>query len=37
MKLSVVMPVYNEIRTIEEIIRRVKAVDIDKEIMIEDD
>ncbi len=37
MKLSVVMPVYNEIRTIEEIIRRVKAVDIDKEIMIVDD
>ncbi len=37
MKLSVVMPVYNEIRTIEEIIRRVKAVDIDKEIVIVDD
>ena len=37
MKLSVVMPVYNEIGTIEEIIRRVKAVDIDKEIVIVDD
>lgn len=37
MKLSVVMPVYNEVRTIEEIIRRVKAVDIDKEIVIVDD
>lgn len=37
MKLSVIMPVYNEIRTIEEIIRRVKKVDIDKEIIIVDD
>ncbi len=37
MKLSVIMPVYNEVRTIEEIIRRVKAVDIDKEIVIVDD
>ena len=37
MKLSVVMPVYNEVRTIEEIIHRVKAVDIDKEIVIVDD
>ena len=37
MKLSVVMPVYNEIGTIAEIIRRVKAVDIDKEIVIVDD
>jgi len=37
MKLSVVMPVYNESRTIEEIIRRVKEVDIDKEIVIVDD
>ncbi len=37
MKLSVIMPVYNEVGTIEEIIRRVKAVDIDKEIVIVDD
>ncbi len=37
MKLSVIMPVYNEVRTIEEIIHRVKAVDIDKEIVIVDD
>jgi glycosyltransferase involved in cell wall biosynthesis len=35
--LSVVMPVYNERRTIEEIIRRVEAVPIDKEIIIVDD
>ena len=35
--LSVVMPVYNEIRTIEEILRRVLAVDIRKEIVIVDD
>jgi len=35
--LSVVMPVYNEIRTIEEILRRVKAVDVRKEIVIVDD
>lgn len=37
MKLSVVMPVYNEINTLEEIIRRVKAIDIVREIIIVDD
>jgi glycosyltransferase involved in cell wall biosynthesis len=37
MKLSVVMPVYNERATILEIIRRVRAVPIDKEILIVDD
>ncbi|HLA39323.1 MAG TPA: glycosyltransferase family 2 protein [Candidatus Glassbacteria bacterium] len=37
MKLSVVMPVYNEIGTIEEILRRVKAVGIEKEIIVVDD
>ncbi len=37
MKLSVVMPVYNEINTIAEIIRRVEDVDIPKEIIIVDD
>jgi glycosyltransferase involved in cell wall biosynthesis len=37
MKLSVVMPVYNEIKTIEEIIKRVMAVDLDKEMVIVDD
>ncbi len=40
MKLSIVIPVYNEINTIKEIISRVKAVHIDeveKEIIIVDD
>jgi len=37
MLLSVVMPVYNEEKTLEEIIRRVQAVDIDKEIIAVDD
>lgn len=40
MKLSIVIPVYNEERTIAEIIRRVKAVslaNIEKEIIIVDD
>ena len=37
MLLSVVMPVYNEEKTLEEIIRRVQAVDIEKEIIAVDD
>lgn len=37
MKLSVVMPAYNEIKTIEEIIHRVLAVDLEKELIIVDD
>jgi len=37
MKLSVVMPAYNEDRTIEEIVEKVLAVDIDKELIIVDD
>jgi glycosyltransferase involved in cell wall biosynthesis len=39
MKLSVVIPVYNEKKTIEEIIRRVQAVEIgiEKEIIVVDD
>ncbi len=37
MKLSVVMPAYNEIETIEEIIGRVMAVDLEKELVIVDD
>lgn len=38
MKLSVVMPVYNEVGTIEEIIARVEALEeIEKEIIIVDD
>ena len=36
-RLSVVMPVFNERRTIEEILIRVQAVDIDKEIVVVDD
>ena len=36
-KLSVVIPVYNEERWIEEVLRRVQAVEIPKEIIIVDD
>ncbi len=36
-RISVVMPVYNEAATIAEILRRVQAVDIEKEIVIVDD
>ncbi len=35
--LSIVIPVFNEKKTIEEIIERVKAVSIDKEIIVVDD
>ncbi len=37
MKLSVVMPVYNEATTIAEILQRVSAVPIEKEIVLVDD
>lgn len=37
MKLSVVMPVYNEEKTIREIVQRVQDVAIEKEIIIVDD
>jgi len=37
MKLSIVMPVYNEYRTAEECIRRVMAVRFDKELIVIDD
>jgi glycosyltransferase involved in cell wall biosynthesis len=37
MKLSIVMPVYNERQTIEEILLQVKALDIEKEIIVVDD
>jgi glycosyltransferase involved in cell wall biosynthesis len=37
MKLSIVIPVYNEAATIREIIDRVRAVDVDKEIIVVDD
>ncbi len=37
MKLSIVMPVYNERDTIEAILNEVKALDVEKEIIIVDD
>ena len=37
MKLSVIIPVYNELDTIMQVIERVQAVDIDKEIIIVND
>ena len=37
MKLSVVVPVYNEVHTIGEILKRIQEVQIDKEILIIDD
>jgi len=37
MKLSIVIPVFNEANTIREIIRRVKDVALDKELIIVDD
>ena len=36
-KLSIVMPVYNEKDTIDEIVRRVQNVEFEKEIIIVDD
>ena len=39
-KLSIIIPAYNEKNTIEEIIRRIKAVDLkglEKEIIVVDD
>jgi len=36
-KLSVLMPVYNEARTIDEVLRLVSAVPIEKEILVVDD
>ena len=37
MKLSVIMPVHNEVHTIREALRQVQAVDLEKEIIIVDD
>ena len=37
MKLSVIIPAYNEVATIAEIVRRVAAAPIDKEIVVVDD
>jgi glycosyltransferase involved in cell wall biosynthesis len=36
-KLSVLIPVYNEERTLEEVIRRVRAIQLPKEIILVDD
>jgi glycosyltransferase involved in cell wall biosynthesis len=36
-KLSVIVPIYNEVHTIRELVERVRAVDIDKEIILVDD
>src|SRR2546421_8198227 len=37
MKLSIVMPVYNEAETIEEIVTRVQAVPLEQELILVDD
>jgi glycosyltransferase involved in cell wall biosynthesis len=37
MKVSIIIPVYNEVATVREIVARVAAVDLDKEIVIVDD
>ncbi len=37
MKLSVLIPVYNEARTIDEVLRQVAAVPVEKEILVVDD
>ncbi|HVT10100.1 MAG TPA: glycosyltransferase family 2 protein [Polyangia bacterium] len=37
MKLSLIVPVYNEIATLREIVARVVAVDLDKELVLVDD
>ena len=37
MKLSVVIPVFNEAATIREVVARVQAVDVPKEIIVVDD
>ena len=37
MKISIIIPVYNEAATIEEIVSRVQQTDLDKEVIIVDD
>jgi glycosyltransferase involved in cell wall biosynthesis len=37
MRISIVIPVYNEVKTIDEIIRRVQQIDVKKEVIIVDD
>ena len=37
MKISVIIPVYNEAKTVEEMIKRIEAVNIEKEIIVVND
>ncbi|MDP3938766.1 MAG: glycosyltransferase family 2 protein, partial [Deltaproteobacteria bacterium] len=37
MKLSIVIPAYNEVNTLPEVIRRTHALAVDKEILVVDD
>jgi glycosyltransferase involved in cell wall biosynthesis len=37
MKISVIVPVYNEVKTIETILRRIAAIPVEKEIIVVDD
>ncbi len=37
MKVSVIVPVYNEVQTVEEIVRRIRATPFDTEIILVDD
>ena len=37
MKLSVIIPVYNERNTLQEILRRVNSVPVEKEVILVDD
>lgn len=37
MKISVIMPVFNEVKTLAEVVKKVEAVNIDKEIIVVDD
>ncbi|MGB2879808.1 MAG: glycosyltransferase, partial [Candidatus Omnitrophota bacterium] len=37
MKISILMPVYNELRTIADVLELVKAVPLEKEIIVVDD
>ena len=37
MKISIIIPVYNETRTLEEVIKRVESLNMDKEIIAVDD
>lgn len=37
MKISVIIPVYNELKTVEPLLAKVEAVPIEKEIIVVDD